>query len=198
MYAKEHYIAHKLLAEENKDNIKLLYAFGAMGQNNKGLRPKLTPEEYEKAKVAFIKAASLNNAGEKNPMYGVHRYGEANPNFGKKHPGMGTGSKNSMYGKHYKHTKETCLKIANKTTETWASYTEEEYKNRCAKVAGQNNGMYGKYGLSKRCVQVKCVETNEIYASILDAERKTGCTGIKVASKTGKTAGGYHWIRLNK
>ena len=49
--------------------------------------------------------------------------------------------------------------------------------------------------------QVKCVETNIIYPSIMEAERQTGIynTAIsKVCKEERKTAGGYHWKYIEK
>lgn len=42
--------------------------------------------------------------------------------------------------------------------------------------------------------KVRCIETNEIFASIAEAKRAKGCNNIdKVLSGVRKTAGGYHW-----
>ena len=58
LFANEHFIAHKLLAQENPDNHSLVYAYGCMAwANNKNQeRYELTPEEYEEAKIAFVSA----------------------------------------------------------------------------------------------------------------------------------------------
>lgn len=68
LYAKEHYIAHKLLAEENPNNIKLVSAFSMMAfpkgkTNREGM---LTSDEYEEARKFF----STMISGENNPSYG--------------------------------------------------------------------------------------------------------------------------------
>lgn len=51
LYPQEHYEAHKLLALENPDNKKLVYAFYTMSHlyNNEGLY-NVTDEEYALAK----------------------------------------------------------------------------------------------------------------------------------------------------
>ena len=56
LYAKEHFIAHKLLALENPGNAKLTFAWNCMAfqKNNQQQRCELTPEEYEEAKIAFV------------------------------------------------------------------------------------------------------------------------------------------------
>ena len=56
LYAREHFIAHKLLAKENPDNDKLVYAWWCMSvvrNKNTQERYELTPEEHEEAKIAY-------------------------------------------------------------------------------------------------------------------------------------------------
>lgn len=85
LYAREHFIAHKLLADENPDNAHLSYAYGCMAWVKKDgqKRYELTPEEYEEAKIAFSKANSVivkerMSIPENNPFYGVQRFGKDN------------------------------------------------------------------------------------------------------------------------
>lgn len=57
--AKEHYIAHKLLAEENPNNAKLIYAWWAMSNMDRyGKRYELTSDEYEEVKLKHIQHLS--------------------------------------------------------------------------------------------------------------------------------------------
>ena len=60
-------------------------------------------------------------SGEKNSMYGVHRYGKDNPNFGKKHPGLNAGRK-------------------------MPPITEERRAQLRQQNGGSNNPMYGRVG----------------------------------------------------
>lgn len=195
LYASEHFLAHKLLAEENPDNLKLQFAFGAMGQANQGKRKDITPEQYEEARLAYSKASSIKNSGAGNPMYGVHRYGVENPNFGKKHPGIMTGEKNGMYGKHYTKSEEEKMQLSRRIKESWDNYTIEQRQWRSTLASGENNGMYGKYGLG-RSIKVKCIETGQTFVSILDAERKMGKSGLKNALRRNRPWLGLHWERL--
>lgn len=125
--AKEHFDAHKLLYEENKNSkysSKLACAmfFSSTQATNEG-RVKLSAEEYKylkmcrakeqsirmkgipkseehrrkiseshkgkilsdetKQKIRETKAKNGIGIGEKNGMYGVHRYGKDSPNYGK-------------------------------------------------------------------------------------------------------------------
>lgn len=58
LYAREHFIAHKLLAQENKDNPRLVYAWCCMAfaKNDYEHRYELSPEEYEEARIALSNA----------------------------------------------------------------------------------------------------------------------------------------------
>ena len=58
LYAREHYGAHRLLALENPDNEKILFAWGIMSakSSNTDGRYELTAEEYEEAKMALSEA----------------------------------------------------------------------------------------------------------------------------------------------
>ena len=76
LYAREHFIAHKLLAKENPHNQSLQCAWWMMsniGREN-GENRRCTSEEYEEAKIAF----SNSQKGENNFMYGKTGY-----NYGK-------------------------------------------------------------------------------------------------------------------
>ena len=78
LYAREHFIAHKLLAEENPDNRKLQLAYVCMSfvKNDREHRYQLDEYEYEQARIACSKACS----GENNPFYNNHSQA------GKNHP----------------------------------------------------------------------------------------------------------------
>lgn len=60
LFAKEHFIAHKLLAQENPDSNSLVFAWTCMAFPNNSVqeRYEVTPEEYEEAKRAISKAMS--------------------------------------------------------------------------------------------------------------------------------------------
>ena len=74
LYPQEHFIAHKLLAEENSQNIKLTCAFIRM-RYSKNADYEVTSEEYAEAKKLQAKAARLSSVGENNPMYGKYNKG---------------------------------------------------------------------------------------------------------------------------
>lgn len=69
LFAKEHFIAHKLLYLENPDDAQLAYAYTLMAfmKDRKLQRYELTPEEYEEArKVYAIKFSGKNNPSAKS------------------------------------------------------------------------------------------------------------------------------------
>ena len=119
LFAREHFIAHKLLTLENPHNEKLAYAWWQMCHcTNDEAEYEVTPYEYEDARQrvsAFLSESrkgennpfygrshskesreKMSFKGENNPMYGVHRFGEDNPMYGVHR----YGKENPMYGKH--------------------------------------------------------------------------------------------------
>ena len=60
LFAREHFIAHKLLVAEHPDNNKLVLAWTMMAfpRNKDQIRYELSPEEYEEARKAISKAMS--------------------------------------------------------------------------------------------------------------------------------------------
>lgn len=74
LYPQEHFIAHKLLAEENGTNIKLTCAFIRMCYS-KNADYAISPEDYAEAKQLQASAARINSARVNNPMYGKYNKG---------------------------------------------------------------------------------------------------------------------------
>lgn len=188
LYAREHFIAHRLLALENPDNEKLVYAWSCMAfiKSQKLKRYELTPEEYEEMKKALSKTLSKNAKERlqdktKHPMYGVHRYGEENPFYGKRHTeeskkkmsnstiGVYAGKNNPMYGKQ--HTNEA----RDKMSQNHVDFSNEKHP---------------------RSVAVYCVEMNEIFWGATDAQNKYGinCSTISACCrhKIGYISAGKH------
>lgn len=126
-----------------------------------------------------------------HPMYGIHRYGEDNPFYGKHHTeeakkkmseaatGLYTGEKNPMYGKH--HTEET----RDKMSQNHADFSHEKHP---------------------RSMPVYCIELNEIFWGATGAENKYGISysaisacckhkeGYISAGKHPETGKKLHWI----
>ena len=71
LFAKEHFIAHKLLAKENPHNKKLIYAWWMISHID---NREITSEEYEEVRIAFISS----NSGKNNANYGNHKLSGSN------------------------------------------------------------------------------------------------------------------------
>ena len=111
LFAREHFEAHRLLAIENPENDKLIYAWNMMCNCRHG-DYQITAEEYEESRIAFSKMLSKTKVGKNNPMYGI-----PSPNKGKPvsketrkkqsdaKKGKYNGENHPFYGKH--HTEES-------------------------------------------------------------------------------------------
>lgn len=108
LYAREHFIAHKLLAEENPQNYQLKYAYWNMCQcTGRDGQDKYipTPEEYEEARIFCHEAMS----GENHPMYGKHNTQESREKMSISKKDMYNGENNPFFGK--KHSQENIEKM---------------------------------------------------------------------------------------
>ena len=76
LFAREHFIAHKLLAEENPNEIKLIQAYNIMAfthNNDQSQRYALTPQEYEEARMIISNALKEKYKDPtQHPCYGTH------------------------------------------------------------------------------------------------------------------------------
>lgn len=108
LYAREHFIAHKLLAEENPQNYQLKYAYWNMCQcTGRDGQDKYisTLEEYEGARIFCHEAMS----GENHPMYGKHHTQESREKMSISKKDMYNGENNPFFGK--KHSQENIEKM---------------------------------------------------------------------------------------
>ena len=225
LYAREHYIAHQLLAKENPKEKGLQFAWfciSIMRNEYTNKRYRCTPEEYEEAKKAMALAMSKITKGR-----------IVSEETRQKHRKQTTGSGNPMYGKH--HSKETIEKIKNnrhalkgkespmcravyciETNKMYWGATEVENKlkinKNCVrdcckgrqKTAGgfhweyvDGNGVHHHTGSKP----VKCVETGQIFWGITLVTKLLKIDSgdiIKCCKNKKKTAGGYHWQYVNK
>ena len=123
LFAKEHFIAHKLLAQENPDKDSLVYAWSCMAfvKGNHQERYELTAEEYEEARKA-ISEVMRNRIITEETREKMRKASQAkvkNPEYIQKqkssHKGLQAGENNPMFGK--KHTETTRKKIGLATIE---------------------------------------------------------------------------------
>lgn len=164
LYAREHFIAHRLLALENSENEKLVYAYAMMAfpKNCNQNRYEITPEEYETARIILSNtpksAEHRRKIGEANK--GKKRSEETRQKIKKAHQNpseetrkklskaakerMSNPENNPMYGKH--HTEETKKKIS------------EHHKGL---YEGDKNPMYGRPWWDENTPQEKIDEWRE-------------------------------------
>lgn len=150
LYAREHFIAHKLLAEENPENQKIIFAWWRMC--NRGDASKITyqmsPEEYEAARVEFAKTASQRMSGENNPNYGKstwlkggHQSEETKRKLSESHKGkpLSEETRKKMSEKRLGKTmsQETRNKLSKSVKASWTIERRENH-------SGEGNPMYGK------------------------------------------------------
>lgn len=150
------------------------------------------PISEETRRKMSIKAKERLANPENHPMFGVQRFGEDNPFFGKRHTkesivrmrqaklGVMSGKNNPMYGKH--HSEETRKKMS---------------KNH-ADFRGEKHPRYGKSeqytGInSGRAHHVYCIELNQLFVTVSEASKAVGHTGIyKSCKSNGKKSAGVH------
>ena len=215
LYAKEHFIAHKLLASENPSNNSLVYAWSCMSfsKTKDQKRYELTPEEYEDAKKALSKAMTgkvmSDEAKEKmskrakerlqdktnHPMYGTHRCGEDNPFYGKR------------------HTEESKKKMSGSTVGSYVGdknpmYGKHHTENTRNKMS-QNHADFS-HENHPRSMPVYCIELNEVFWGATDAQNKYGISystisacckhkkGYGSAGKHPENGEKLHWLHANE
>ena len=178
LFAREHFIAHKLLAQENPNNKKLIYAWCMMSVvNNNQHRYELTSDEYEELRKAHSDAIS----GQNNPMWGKigNRNGQYHTEESKKKMSeRQLGESNSFYGK--RHTDETRKKMSESRS-------------------GKNHSA---------CRPVYCYELDEYFWGAKEAEQKYGinhghitqcCRGKrKSCGKDSVTGEKLHWVYVDE
>ena len=142
LYAKEHFIAHKLLAIENPDNYGCVYAWGLMAHcNSKGQERNydITPEEYEELK----KLMAINNSNFQKELWQDEEYrlkmrkARSGRKLSDEHR-----KKLSEALKGRKISDETREKIGN--IHRGKKLTDEQKAKISNVTKGENNPMYGR------------------------------------------------------
>lgn len=122
-----------------------------------------------------------------HPMYGKPRSQETKEKLRVSHKGKSAGSKNYFYGKHNSGEKHP----------RWGVKLTQETKNKISR-ARKGRFLGEKCPTSKRVI---CIETKEIFGSVMDIKRKYGYDN-SVVSKCCKGkirfAYGFHWQYLDK
>lgn len=196
LFAREHFIAHKLLAKENPNEPKLIHAWALMSRvrrNNELF--KITAEEYEEAKLSYIKLI------KGKPFSEEHR---------KK---IGLGNKGKV------RTEEMIKRMSITNKRVW---TEESKKKLSESMSGKNHPLFGvrpseevKRKISEsnkgkqagnknpRALEIVQLDKNDniikVWKYIKQASRELHihAADISTCAKSKlKSAGGYHWKYL--
>ena len=223
LYPQEHFIAHKLLAEENPNNIKLLRSFILMtaGRQNK---INLTAEDYEKLKRAANYIAKTDNPAKKAEV-------RAKISLAAKNRKLSTEAKlkisKAQKGKITPQEVKEKISIANKGKHNHKA--SEATKAKMSKIRkGKKHSATHKNNISKaltgrklsdkhkanlkkaltnnpkicgennpRATAVLCIETGQIFMTIKQACEWAHSSKVgEVINGNRKTAGGYHWKKL--
>lgn len=119
LFAREHFIAHKLLAKENPNNTKLIHAWTFMSRiNNCDGKYEITPEEYEDARKEYISLMKGKTLSEDHKM----KIGRANK------------------GRVVPEDAKLAVAKAN-ANRIWSDESKQKLSNS---ISGKNHPMYGK------------------------------------------------------
>ena len=129
LYAREHYMAHKLLALENPGNASLIWAWDAMAYKEiAGRKYEVSAEDYETLKKLHAEYMSKNKVGV-NKLTG----------------------KSYLYGTTLSNETKQKISRANKGKNTTPKSEETKQKMRAAALARECNGAY-KYVKGKKAI----------------------------------------------
>lgn len=130
LFAKEHFIAHRLLALENPNNDSLVYAWHMMSViNDNQHRYELTPEEYEEAKIAISKL-KLGKSHSIETIKKLSNAAKERLNNPENHPWYGRHHKEETKSKMSRSKKELYLNVANHPMYGKHPTEESKEKNR--------------------------------------------------------------------
>ena len=216
LFAREHFEAHRLLALENPENEKVVYAWWMMSHGAKREyqdRYIVTPEEYEEAKKILHnipksektrKKISLAQMGEKNHRYGKHHTTEFRIHLSN----VLKGEKNPFYGQtHNEETKQKMRNrnISNETREKmsqsakqrcdddWRAEASKRAKQQCLGKNNPNSKKVGQYDMDWNLIKVwDYVKQAADELSINKTCISSCCCGRQ------KSAGGFIWRYADK
>lgn len=166
LYAREHYEAHKLLAEENPENERLAFAWWIMSTKSSTTNGRyiLTAEEYEEAKIALSKAQSKTKKDRftnkaNHPMFGKTHSEESKNKMRKAKQGKPSPKKGQPVSEQEKERLRN-MKLGSK-------WSQEQHKKMDGRYANGN---------SVCCVPIYCPELNESFWGLQEVCDKYGFT----------------------
>lgn len=156
LYAREHFIAHKLLAEENPDNDKLVYAWTCMAftKNDIDYECEITPEEYEEARIAL----SIKMTGSGNHFYGQRHTEKAKEKNRQQHIGIKASddAKALMSQAQKKRMQDPGARAA-----CGKPHTEEWRQEQSKRMRGENHPLYGKHHTTETKEKISKAKTGK-------------------------------------
>lgn len=204
LYAREHFEAHKLLAQENPDNHSLVYAWSCMAfvKRDNQERYELTPDEYEEARIALSNTMRNRPISEETleNMRKAARESSQNPIFLERQSKaqktrLSVPENNPMYGRH--HTEEARKKIGD------ASRDRAVNTDWCKKISDAVKGEK-----HANVHPVYCPELDEYFWCANAVESKYGilATNVLRCCRGGRKHAGRHpvtgeplsWVSANK
>lgn len=166
LYPKEHFEAHRLLAEENPENEKLLFAWWIMSTKSSTTNGRYvcTPDEYEEAKIALSKAQSKAKKEmfidkENHPMYGKKHSESAKNKMSMAKKGKTSIKKGKPVSEQQKELLRN-MRLGSK----WSKEQHEKMDGRYAN------------GNSTCCVPIYCPELDETFWGLQEVCDKYGFT----------------------
>jgi group I intron endonuclease len=200
LFAREYFEAHRLLALENPDNAKLVYAWRMMSvvKDENQNRYEVSPEEYEEVRKKFSEVHSKNMSGKNNSQYGTHRPKEQIKKQSEAMKGKYAreknyfydvhmfGDKNPMFGRH--HTEESKRKNSESNKANWTDIKRKEFGEMRKGGNNPHSRMIYQYDKNGNFIKV--------WDSISEASRVLNIDGSGISACARgkyKTAGGYIW-----
>lgn len=200
LFAREHFIAHKLLAQENLDNNALIYAWWCMinASNSNKRDCEITAEEYEYARKHYSAVKSIEMMGVKHPMFGKHHSEETR----KKMSDAALGEKNHNFGKQMPDDVRAKISesLSGENSYWYGRHHTDESKKKMREANSDSNHPQRR--------QVYCYELDEYFWGVKEAADKYGINGssisrccrgkLKSAGKHPITGQKLHWSYVDE
>lgn len=190
--AQEHYEAHRLLFEENPDNIGLALCWRNFHQRRaSGNTPEvilISGDEYARLQENYHRLQHQRLSGENNPSYGKKHSPETIEKIKKAKTEQDLICPPHLGKQHSLETRKLLSELS-----------KEQFSNpENRKKVSDSLKLYFLTNNSSNCKEVICIETGQHFSSASEASRwlvsKTGRGGhiSESCRDSNKTAGGYH------